>query len=131
MHPPNTTFARRVFLIAGIYGLLVMLSQYLMESRIGSDYPPPITHAEYFYGFIGVTVVWQILFFFLARDPLRYRTIMIPCMLEKLSLVPVFCILSFDGRFPPIMLPFIIIDLALGALFLAAYIKTKEPQTAP
>jgi hypothetical protein len=37
-------FARRVFLIAGIYGLLVLLPLSFMEGRIGRDQPPPITH---------------------------------------------------------------------------------------
>ena len=42
-------FARRVFLLAGIYGLFVLLPQYFLEDRTGRDYPPPITHPD-FYG---------------------------------------------------------------------------------
>ena len=33
------TFAKRVFLIAGVYGLLVLVPQYFMEERIGRDTP--------------------------------------------------------------------------------------------
>jgi len=47
------TFARRVFTIAGIYGLLVVTPLYLLEDRIGRDQPPPITHPEFFYGFLA------------------------------------------------------------------------------
>lgn len=50
------TFARRVFLIAGSYGLVVLLPQYFLESRTGRELPPPITHPEYYYGFLGVAV---------------------------------------------------------------------------
>ena len=39
-------FARRVFMVAGVYGLIVLLPQYSMEAQIGRDYPPPITHPE-------------------------------------------------------------------------------------
>ena len=39
-------FASRVFRIAAIYGLIVLLPQYFMEGRIGRDTPPPITHPE-------------------------------------------------------------------------------------
>ena len=37
------TFARRVFLIAGIYGVVVILPQYFLEGRLSHDYPPAIT----------------------------------------------------------------------------------------
>jgi hypothetical protein len=47
------TFARWTFRLAAIYGLIVLLPFYGLEQRIGHDTPPPITHPEYFYGFIG------------------------------------------------------------------------------
>ena len=49
-------FARRTFLVAGIYGLVVLLPMYFLEGRIGRDTPPPITHPEFFYGFLGVAI---------------------------------------------------------------------------
>jgi hypothetical protein len=49
-------FPRRLFRLAGMYGLIVMLPQYFLERRIGVDQPPPISHPEYFYGFIGLAV---------------------------------------------------------------------------
>ena len=55
-------FSRWVFRIAGIYGLIVLVPQYFMEGRMGADYPPAITHPEYYYGFLGVGVAWQIAF---------------------------------------------------------------------
>jgi hypothetical protein len=61
-------FARRVFLIAGVYGVLIVLPQCSLEARIARDFPPPITHPEYFYGFIGVALAWQIAFLLIARD---------------------------------------------------------------
>ena len=76
-------FARRVFLIAGIYGLLVLLPLYFLEARIGRDQPPAITHPEYFYGFLGVAVSWQVAFLVISRDPVRFRPLMVPAVLEK------------------------------------------------
>ena len=49
-------FARVVYFIAGIYGLLVLLPQYFLEEKTGRDFPPAITHPEFFYGFIAVAV---------------------------------------------------------------------------
>ena len=65
--------ARMIFVIAGVYGLVTLLPLYFLETRIGVDTPPPLTHVEYFYGFIGTALAWQVLFFMIARDPIRYR----------------------------------------------------------
>ena len=123
-------FARRVFRIAGVYGLLVTFPLYFMEQKMDLDYPPPITHAEYYYSFAGITLVWQILFFLIASDPARYRKLMILSVLEKVTLVPTFLILFPRGRFPVLWLPLMAIDLTLGILFLISYIITKDPQGA-
>ena len=66
-------FARRVFTVAGIYGLIVMVPQYFLAAQISRDTPPAITHLEYFYGFIGLAVAWQLVFLLIGRDPERYR----------------------------------------------------------
>ena len=79
------TFARRVFRFAGIYGLIVLPPQYFLETRIGRDAPPPITHPEFFYGFLGVAIAWQVAFLIIALDPRRYRPLMLAGVIEKSS----------------------------------------------
>ena len=115
------TFARRVYTTAGIYGLLVMLPQYFLEERIGRTDPPPITHPEHFYGFIGIVVVWQIAFLVIARDPARYRALMPVTVLEKLAFAVPVVLLYMQGRVAAAALPFAGIDLVLGALFLVSW----------
>jgi hypothetical protein len=117
-------FARRAFLIAGIYGLVVLLPHYFLENYIGRDQPPAITHPEFFYGFVGVASVWQVAFLIIARDPVRYRLIMIPSMLEKVSFGVAAIVLYAEGRLAPAMLLAGILDLAWAALFLVAYRRT-------
>jgi hypothetical protein len=97
-------FARRLYLIAGIYGLIMLVPQYFLEERNGRDFPPAITHPEYYYGFVGVAVAWQILFLVLARDPVRYRAMMIPAVLEKLSFGLAVIPLFLQQRIPSLML---------------------------
>ena len=121
-------FARYTFLIGGVYGLIVMAPMYFMEHRITVEYPPALTHPEYFYAFIGVTVAWQILFLLVARDPVRYRLLMIPCVLEKASMLTTFLILFPQGRFPQAWIAPLIIDLSLGVLFGIAYALTRSLQ---
>lgn len=124
-HPP-VTFARRVFLVAAIYGVVVLLPQYFMESKIGRDSPPPITHPEYFYGFIGVALAWQVVFFLISRDPLRFRPLMLVGVLEKLGFGAAAVVLYLIGRLNFQMLGAGVLDLILGTLFLIAYLRTAS-----
>ena len=117
-------FAKRIYLIAGIYGLIVLLPMYFLEERTGRDSPPPITHPEYFYGFIGVAVAWQVLFLILSRNPIRYRPMMIPAILEKAGFGIATLALFLQNRISLMMLCAGMIDLTLGLLFVLAYVKT-------
>ena len=119
-------FAKIVFTVAGVYGLLVLLPQYFLEERYGHDFPPPVTHPEHYYGFVGLAAVWQVAFLLIARDPVRYRPLMIVAVLEKLSFGLAVPVLYFLGRVAPLMLAPAVIDLLLGALFVAAYAKTPR-----
>src|SRR5215831_14803029 len=80
-------FARYVFLIAGVWGVLVLTPLYFMFDRIGAEYPPAITHPDFYYGFIGVGLAWQAAFLIIGSDPRRFRPMMIAAMLEKFSYV--------------------------------------------
>lgn len=119
-------FARRVFSAAGLYGLLALAPQYFLESKTGRDFPPPINHPEYYYGFIGVALAWQVLFLLIAREPARLRPAMIPAVLEKLAFGLAVPALYLAGRVAPFLLVFAAIDLALGALFAVAYLKARD-----
>lgn len=121
-------FAKRLFLFAGIYGFIVLLPQYFLEAKTGRDFPPPITHPEYYYGFIGIALACQVLFLIIARDPVRYRAMMIPAILEKASFGVACVILFLLGRIPSLTLGFAVVDLILGTLFVLAYLKTSPPR---
>jgi hypothetical protein len=117
-------FARRVFRIAGIYGLLVVGPQYFLEAKTGQDYPPAITHPEFYYGFVGVVVAFQVAFLIIASDPVRYRPMMIAAILEKAGFAIAMPILYLQHRIPALVFGFSLIDLLLGILFVVSYIRT-------
>jgi hypothetical protein len=118
-------FAKIVFWIAAIWGVLVLTPLYFMFDLIGRNDPPPITHPGFFYGFVGAGLVWQIVFFVIATDPARHRPLMIPSVLEKVSYVVPVVILVLLGRMHPSDMVFVGSDLLLGILFTIAYFKTR------
>ena len=118
-------FAKVVFLVAGIVGVLEMVPLYFMFDLIGKQDPPGITHPGFYYGFVGVTLAWQIAFLVIARDPSRFRMMMIRASLEKFSYG--IAIASGDAwRTNMRDLGFAGMDLMWGVLFAVAYWKTKE-----
>jgi hypothetical protein len=115
-------FARLSFLIAGVFGLVVILPQYFLEAKTGYYFPPAITHPEFFYGFIGVTLAWQVLFLVMSRDPVRFRPAIIPAILEKAGFSIAAAVLFLQHRLAAVMLVPVGIDIILGVLFVVAYV---------
>lgn len=121
-------FATRVFLIAGIYGIVVLLPQYFIEWA--ADLPAPIVRPEHFYGFIGVALSWQFVFLLIARDVERYRPLMLAGVLEKLSFGLAVMVLYPAGRVSAGVLGAGVVDLAFGGLFVLAFVRSRDRTSA-
>jgi hypothetical protein len=119
-------FTKYTFWIATIYGVLIIFPLFFSEQKLGIDYPPPINHAEYFYSFAAVTLVWQVLFIFIAVNPIQLRPVIVPCILEKLCLLPAFVILFPQGRFPYFWVPLMVADIIFATAFIIAFRKLKS-----
>lgn len=119
-------FAKVVFWVAGILGVLVLTPLYFMFDLIGQKDPPAITHPGFYYGFVGLGLAWQIAFMVIARDPVRLRPMMIPSVLEKFSYGIAVVLLVMQGRMHRSDLVFAGTDTLLGVLFVAAYMRTRE-----
>ena len=124
-------FARWIFIIAGIYGFVIITPMFFSEYQIGESFPPAITHPEYFYGFGCVTLACQVLFLFIAINPIKYRLIIIPAILEKIPAGTTVVILFVQNRIPAMILSSGIIDLILGLMFIIAFFKAKEKKSEP
>jgi hypothetical protein len=116
-------FSKWVFLVAGIYGLLVTLPLY-NEAGTTNMFPPAANHPEYYYGFISTVIAWQIAFIFISRDPLKHRPLMIPAILEKMIYAFSIFVLALQGRVAGAIIGFATIDSILGVLFIISYILT-------
>lgn len=123
-------FAKIVFWIEGIWGLLVITPLYFMFALIGGQDPPPITHPGFYYGFVGTALAWQIAFCFIATDPVRYRPLMLPSILEKAAYGAAVIVLVRQGRMHSSDLVFAATDILLGVLFIIAYLRLSSQPSA-
>jgi len=122
--------ARWIFGIAGVYGILVIAPLYFAEGPIAQNDPPAITHPEFFYGFIGITLAWQLVFLAIARSPARYRPLMLISVLEKLGYGIPAIALFMQQRLKTTTLAFGCVDLLLGALFVLAFFLTPRSEAS-
>lgn len=116
-------FTRIVFTFAGMWGVLVTLPLYFLYDYVGRQSPPAITHPEFYYGFVGVTLTWQFVFLLIGANPARYRAIIIPAILEKVSYVLATLVLFLNHRISTLQALPSASDLVLALLFIAAFPK--------
>jgi hypothetical protein len=128
----SVRFARVVFTCAGIWGLVVLTPLYFSVDLVGRFYPPTITHPDFFYGFIGVSLAWQLGFLLIGRDPEGLHAMMIPAMLEKFGYVsyperPLRA--GHACRFGQFVVA--IPDFVLGMLFIFAFLQVDAARRFP
>jgi hypothetical protein len=122
-------FAKWVYLLAGITGALVLIPPFFLEEQFGRDNPPPVNHPEFYYGFFGVGLAWQFMFLVIASDPIRFRRVMLPSLLEKASFAIAIPILYALGRVTLTLVGFASMDATWFVLFLIAYLRTPDEAT--
>jgi len=123
-------FAKIVFRLAGAYGVIVLVPLYFVLDTLGRRDPPAVTHPEFYFAFLGVALVWQLAFFVIASDPVRFRPMMLPAMAEKFVHVVTMTALYFAGRMNARQWAFNMPDLLMGVLFVIAFLRTPPPPLA-
>ena len=118
-------FAKVVFWIAFIWGILAITPLYFLFDTIGRQDPPGITHPGFYYGFAGSALAWQFAFLVIARDPVRFRPMMIPSILEKFTFAASTTVLYLQHRMHSSDLALGGIDALLGVLFLLAFFRAS------
>ena len=117
-------FAKWIFRSAGIFGLIVMIPMLFIEKLIEQVMPPSVSHPEFFYGFVILNICWQILYLFIARDPIRFRPMMIPAFFAKVSGPIALMWLYLQGRISSQWIMTTIMDGVFAALFLVSFFVT-------
>jgi len=119
-------FAKIVFTIAGVWGIVVVTPLYFLVDVTGRHYAPPADYPQFFYGFLAVTIAWQLAFLAIGSNPVRFRLLMLPAIVEKLGYVTTLIVLYSQGRISGTDANPVLPDLVLGLLFIAAFAKTKS-----
>ena len=112
--------AKWIFLLAGIIGLLMTVPLIFNEKTMGVKQP------EFYYGFVFLDICWQILYLFIARDPIRYRIMMIPSFLAKGSGTIALTWLYLVGRVSVQWVAIGAFDGIFAILFLVAFFVTRN-----
>ena len=118
------TFARWVFTAAGIVGVLMIAPLFFLEDRM-AGVRGPISHAENYYGFLGVTLAWQLVYLVIGRDPAPYRPIMLLGALGKTIFFFSVWALYAAGRTPIDVAAVSSIDIVWAVLFVVAWFRTR------
>lgn len=117
-------FAKYLFYVAGIWGILVITPLFFIFDQIGIEDPPPVTHPLFYYGFAGVALSWQFAFLVIGSNPVRFRPLMLVGILEKLGYFVPALILYSQHRVRTFDLLLSCGDALLAVLFLIAYFRT-------
>jgi hypothetical protein len=120
------TVARVVFFAAGVWGIVVLTPLYFLVDLTGRQYAAPVDYPHFFYGFLSVAMAWQIAFLVIGSSPARFRPLMIPAIVEKLSYVTGVAVLYGQGRLSVADATRAGPDLILGVLFLVAFVMTRR-----
>lgn len=92
---------RIIFALAAAWGFLALVPGLFGEAG---------ARPEYYYGFIGLALVFQLIFVMIAIDPVRYRPLVPIAILEKLAFFLPVTWLYWQGR------------VAMGAVFFGAMV---------
>jgi hypothetical protein len=123
-------FARIVFVAAGVWGIAVLTPLFFLVDVTGRHYAPPLDYPQFFYGFVSVAMAWQLAFLVIGWDPARFRTLMVPGIVEKLGFVAVTVVLYCKARIPAMDAAAAPPDLLLAVFFVAAFVKTRPSRAS-
>ena len=101
---------------AALYGLVALLPQYALPQPAGLVG----------YGFIGTAAAFQLVFWVIGGDPLKYRALMLPGVAEKLAFGVPAWVMVLAGTAPPLVALFGGLDLLLGLGFFLAWRATPR-----
>jgi len=119
-------YARVVFIAGGVWGIVALAPFYWLVDVTGRHYAAPLDHPQFFWGFFSVALAWQFAFLLIGSNPVRFRPLMLPAILEKFGFVVTLTVLLGRGRITSADAAAAIPDAVVGLLFVAAFVATSS-----
>ncbi|WP_417610542.1 hypothetical protein [Parasphingorhabdus sp.] len=112
---------RIIFALAALWGFVAVVPGLFAEAG-----PQP----EYYYGFLGLALVFQLIFVMIAIDPGRFRPLIPIAVLEKLAFFLPVSLLYAQGRVPmgPVFFGAMVDGLFMLLFALAWFLSRKAGQ---
>ena len=104
--------------------MTVLTPLYWLFDITGRRYQAPVDYPHFFFGFVSVAMAWQIAFLIIGSNPVRFRALMIPAILEKLGFVSTLAVLYAQSRISAADAQAAVPDLMLCVLFVVALATT-------
>ena len=109
---------RRICLVDAISGLMILLIGLFAERSLDPS-GAQLVHPEFYYGFSGSALTWQLLLVMIASDPARFRVLMAITFLEKAAFLSSNLLLLARGR------------MSVGGPFLGGLIAWLRTPSSP
>jgi len=112
--------AKWIFLIAGIFGLILTIPLVFAEKMMSVQQP------EFYYGFVFLDICLQIVYVIISTSPIRFRPMMIPAFIAKASGTVALTLLYLIGRVSFQWIVIGAVDGVFAVLFLIGYFSTPK-----
>jgi hypothetical protein len=119
-------FAKVVFIAGGVWGIAALVPFYWLVDISGRRYAAPMDYPHFFWGFFSVALAWQLAFLLIGSNPVRFRPLMVPAIVEKFGFIGTLAVLFGRGRIPSADAAAAIPDAVVGLLFVAAFAATSS-----
>jgi predicted membrane metal-binding protein len=117
-------FAKWVFILAAVWGVLTVPPLYFAEGVLEARYGP-LFYPEWYYGMIAIILVFQLLYLLIGLDPARLRPVMPVAILGKVGFASTLWTLYALGRTPLQTTLSGSPDLIWAVFFVIAYVRTR------
>jgi len=115
-------FAKISFTVAGWWGIAQIIPLFFLLNEVGQRSPPLVTHPEFYFGFLVVALAWQFAFLVISRDPVRFRPIMVPGVIEKFGFALACLALYLRRELSVRDASWATIDFLFGVAFVISYL---------
>jgi hypothetical protein len=119
-------FAKISFAVAGCWGIAQITPLFFLMNVVGQRSPPLVTHPEFYFGFLVVTLAWQFAFLIISRDPVRYRPIMVAGVIEKFGFALACLALYLRRELSARDASWVTLDFLFGVAFVISYLKCES-----